>query len=74
MPIRMTLTGGAHHQSMMDSNIYTTGSLTSFVDPGLFHRNTMDSPGSSNLANPVPNQKHKVLCQAIGHGIAQARG
>lgn len=29
----MTLAGGAHHHSLMDGNVYTTGSLTRLEDP-----------------------------------------
>ena len=31
-------------------------------------------PRILTLANPVSNQKHKVLCRAIGQGITLARG
>lgn len=30
----MTSTGGAHHQSLTDGNVYTTGSLNQTLDPG----------------------------------------
>lgn len=35
----MTSTGGAHHHSLTDGNVYATGFLTRVVDPGRL-RNT----------------------------------
>ena len=55
------------------AEVYATGLLTRVVDPGVVVY-LLTTPGSSILANPVSNQKHKVLCRAIGQGITLARG
>ena len=55
------------------AEVYATGLLTRVLDPGNRHKYER-GPGSGTLANPVSNQKHKVLCRAIGQGITQARG
>ena len=55
------------------TEVYETGLLTRTLDPGTRHYYDR-GPGSGTLANPVSNQKHKVLCRAIGQGITLARG
>ena len=55
------------------TEVYETGLLTRTLDPGTRHYYDL-VPGSGTLANPVSNQKHKVLCRAIGQGITKARG
>ena len=55
------------------AEVYETGLLTRTLDPGTRHYYDR-GPGSGTLANPVSNQKHKVLCRAIGQGITLARG
>lgn len=66
VPVRMTLAGGAHHHSLTDGNSLRNRFLNQTLDPG----NTR----ILSLANPVSNQKHKVLCLATGQGITLARG
>lgn len=73
VPVRMTSTGGAHHQSLMNGRSLCNRSPNqSSWDASPSNYDGESVPGI--LANPVSNQNHKVLCRAIGQGITRVRG
>nr|DAH97067.1 MAG TPA: hypothetical protein [Caudoviricetes sp.] len=53
VPVRTTSTGGAHHHSLMDGNVYTTGFLTRVVDP----------EGVVYYLRPLDHLFWRILCQ-----------